>query len=66
MNNNNDNDNWSDIRGKKINIVNQLRKIDFSLMFKRIQIIVNKELVNITWNEDFVNLPNKYASWIVK
>ena len=61
-----ENNNWTDIRGKKINSINKPRHIDFSLISKRIQILVNKELVNATWKNNIINLPNKYASWLVK
>ena len=59
-------DNWDNIRGKKINVSNKPQDINFSLMNKRIYIIVEQELLNITWKDKLSNLPNKYGSWIVK
>ena len=61
-----ENSNWTDIRGKKINNTNKPRKIDFTLIFKRIYTIVHKELKDTTWKDEVINLPNKYASWVVK
>ena len=61
-----ENSNWTNIRGKKINNTNKPRKIDFTLIFKRIYTIVHKELKDTTWKDEVINLPNKYASWVVK
>ena len=54
------------IRRKKINSTNKPKEIDFTLILKRIHVIVHKELLDTTWNEEVINLPNKYASWVVK
>ena len=59
-------DNWTNIRGKKINESKEPKNINFSLINRRIYMIVEQELLNITWKDKLCNLPNKYSSWIVK
>ena len=54
---------WSNIRGKKMEPKNP-KKIDFSIIEKRLIISVKKEIEPL--NSKKLLLPNKYSSWIIK
>ena len=63
MNNIND---WNDVRGKKVFKKEENKDVDFSLINKRITIIVENELLK--FNKKSINNDNKenYGKWTIK
>lgn len=57
------NNNWNNIRGRKVNHEKNKKMIDFNIIAKRILSVVNIEINNL--NKINVNIPNKFAKWII-
>jgi hypothetical protein len=58
------NNNWTNIRGKKMKINEEKKNINFELVEKKILAITKLELDRI--NHENILFPNIYSSWIVK
>ena len=58
--------NWNEVRGKKVDNRQTTSKIiDFDKIYKRILIVVDKELSRTILNKEELVLPNKCASWVI-
>ena len=58
--NNND---WSNVRGKKIGKPKIVKEINTQLINKRVLLVVNSEISSL--EQSFGYLPNMYAKWLV-
>lgn len=58
------NNNWNNVRGKKMKLDQKKKNIDFDKVEKKILFIVSEELA--PYSKDSLNVPNKYCSWIIK
>ena len=56
--------NWNNIRGKKVKNNDEKKNIDFEKIEKKILYVVNEELTPLC--KENYNTPNEYFSWIIK
>lgn len=59
------NNEWIDIRGKKIYKSDDDKEINFSLINRRLTIIIHQELSNINNFKYFEEDKKEYGKWIV-
>ena len=58
------NNNWNNVRGKKMKLDQKKKNIDFDKIEKKILYIVSEELS--PYCSENLNVPNKYCSWVIK